>query len=139
MKLVQRSDGRLLGACMKLFLTVLLGIFASFALTILAELLLLRSSISGIALLLLPEFPVVTALVGILVGLIIRDKARVAAMLSLAPWTLYMIIGTNWNHSSLSRWLITVVLVLVYSAIGVGAAVLVGRIPRVTQRTNVSA
>ena len=124
---------------MKLFLTVLLGIFASFALTILAELLLFSSSIPSTARLLLPEFPVVTASVGILVGLIIRDKARIAAVLSLTPWTVWLIIATNWNHSSVSRWLITVVLVSIYSAVGVGAAVLVARITRVAPRTNVNA
>jgi hypothetical protein len=124
---------------MKLFFTVLLGIFASFALTILAELLLFSSSISNTARLLFPEFPVVTALVGILVGLIIRDKARIAALLSLTPWTVSMIVGTNWNHSSVSRWLVTVVVVSIYSAVGVGAAVLVARITRVAPRTNVNA
>ena len=124
---------------MKLFLTVLLGIFASFALTILAELLLFSSSIPSTARLLVPEFPVVTSSVGILVGLIIRDKARIAAVLSLTPWTVWLIIATNWNHSSVSRWLITFVVVSIYFAVGVGAAVLVARITRVASRTNVNA
>jgi len=124
---------------MRLFLAVLLGIFASFALTILAELLLFSSSIPSTARLVFPEFPVVTVSVGILVGLIVRDKARIAAVLSLTPWTVWLIIGTNRNHSSVSRWLITLAVVSIYSAVGVGAAVLVARITRVAPRTNVNA
>jgi hypothetical protein len=122
---------------MKLFLAVLLGIFASFGLTILAELVLFTGSIPKSARLFFPEFPAVTVTVGVLIGLIVRGKPQTAAALSLIPWTVWLVLATNGKHSSVSRWLITVVIVSIYSAIGVGASVLAARMARATSKTNV--
>jgi hypothetical protein len=122
---------------MKLVLTVVLGIVASFAVTVLAEWLLLYSAPRAV-LRVYPEFPMVAVFVGVLVGLIERNKTSIAAALSLAPWSVFMILGTNRNNSSASKWLITIVLFTIYSAVGVGAAVLAARIVRRSSIAKVS-
>jgi hypothetical protein len=123
---------------MKLVLTVVLGIVASFAVTVLAEWLLLYSAPRAV-LRVYPEFPMVAVFVGVLVGLIERNKTSIAAALSLAPWSIFMILGTNRNNSCASKWLITVVLFTIYSAVGVAAAVLAARIVRRDSIAKVSA
>jgi len=77
---------------MKLVLTVVLGIVASFAFTILVEMLTMAGLPTVTALHIPPELPVVTALVGILVGLVDRNKTSTAAALSLLPWSVVMIL-----------------------------------------------
>jgi|SRR5215472_3807580 len=114
---------------MKLVFTVMLGIFASFAVTVLAEWLLIYSAPRAV-LHVYPEFPIVAISVGALVGLIERNKTSIAAALSLAPWSVFMIVGTNRNCSCPSKWLITIVLFTIYSAVGVGAAILAARFVR---------
>ena len=111
---------------MKLFFVIALGVFASFALTILGEQMIF-GSMSQRARLLFPELLVVTLVVGVLVGLIARHKAGIAAALSLAPWAVWLVIATNAGHSTVSRWATTTAVVSVYFALGVGAAALVGR------------
>ena len=89
---------------MKLVLTVSLGIVASFAFTVLFEMLLMEGSAPLTVLHIYPEFPAITVSVGILVGLIARNRALIAGALSLLPWSVVMILGANRNHSSASRW-----------------------------------
>jgi hypothetical protein len=110
---------------MKFFSVIVLGVFASFALTILGEQILFSSATPSVRLL-FPEFPVVALTVGILVGLIVREKARVAAALSLVPWTVWLIVATNGKDSTVSRWVTTTAIALVCSALGIGAAAFVG-------------
>lgn len=124
---------------MKLVLTVLLGIFASFAFTVFFELLLIGTSTSLNVLHIYPQFPAITVSVGILVGLIERNKASITGVLSLAPWTVFMILGVNRNHSSASRWLITIAVVAGYSAMGIGAAILTAKTVRRVTQLKVSA
>jgi hypothetical protein len=75
-------------ACMKLVLTVVLGIVASFAFTILVEMLTMAGLPTVTALHIPPELPVITALV----GLVDRNKTSTAAALSLLPWSVVMIL-----------------------------------------------
>jgi len=110
---------------MKLFVVIVLGVLASFALTILAEQIVF-SSMPKSARLLFPELLVVAVTVGALVGLMGRHKARIAAALSLAPWAVWLILATNGSQSTVSRWVTTIAVVSVYFALGIGAAALVG-------------
>jgi hypothetical protein len=124
---------------MKLVLTVSLGIVASFAFTVLFEMLLMDSSAPLTVLHIYPEFPAITVSVGILVGLIERNRALIAGALSLLPWSVVMILGANRNHSSASRWLIATVVVAIYSAIGIGVAILTAKTVRRVSQLKVSA
>ena len=110
-----------------LFLAVVLGIVASFGLTILSEVVLFSSWMPKSARLLFAEFPVVAVVVGILVGFIAKERARVAAGLSLAPWAAWLIVATNWTHSTISRWATTVIVISLCVALGICAAHFVGR------------
>ena len=109
---------------MKLVITVALGVLASFALTVFSEMIVF-SYISAHTR--FPELLVVALIVGALVGLVAKEKARTAAGLSLAPWALWLIFSTNGSSSPLLRWVTTVALVSLYFAFGVGVAAFVGR------------
>jgi hypothetical protein len=111
---------------MKMFLVVGLGIIASFGLTVLAEFLWLNSA-NGIWHV-HPEFFCIPVIVGAGVGLAVSRRAVLAAALSLAPWSVTMIVGANAGHSTMSRWAITIALVSAYFALGIGTAALVGRV-----------
>jgi hypothetical protein len=110
---------------MKSFFVIVLGVFASFALTILGEQILFSSASPSVRLL-FPEFPAVALTVGVLIGLIVREKARVAAASALAPWSIWLIVTTNGNHSTVSRWVTTIAVISVCFALGIGAAAFVG-------------
>jgi hypothetical protein len=121
---------------MKLFFVIVLGVFASFALTILGEQILFSSGIPSFRFL-FPEFPVVAVTVGVLIGLIAREKARVAAAFALAPWSIWLIVATNGNHSPVSRWVTTIAVISVCFVLGIGAAALVsGRLARIAVRAS---
>ncbi|MHB8412859.1 MAG: hypothetical protein ACYDDI_13065 [Candidatus Acidiferrales bacterium] len=126
----------------KLFVVVVGGALASFALTMIGELLVSSMSISGwqrYVWLFGPEFPLIAVVVGVLVGLVMRERAQAAAALSLAPWAAWLIIGTNWGHSTVSRWVTTAAIFSVYYLLGIGAATLVGRrMARFTARSGPS-
>jgi hypothetical protein len=111
---------------MKLFVGVVVGVLASFALTILAALVAFSSWMPNSVGLLPLELPLVALVVGVLVGLIVRDRARIAAALSLTPWAIWLILATNWSQSSVSRWVTTIGVVSVCVALGIGAAAFVG-------------
>jgi hypothetical protein len=119
---------------MKLFFIVVLGVLASFALTILGEQILFSSATPS-ARLLFPEFPVIALIVGVLIGLMAREKARVAAAFALAPWSIWLIVATNGSHSTVSRWVTTIAVILVCFVLGIGAATFVdGRLARFALR-----
>lgn len=84
---------------MKLFLAIVLGIVASFGLTILSEFVWFNSSTNKVWHL-YPEFFGVAVIVGALVGLIARKQAKVAAALSLAPWCVWLVVGANAGQTS---------------------------------------
>jgi hypothetical protein len=109
-----------LGGFMKLFLAIVLGIVASFGLTILSEFVWFNSSTNKVWHL-YPEFFGVAVIVGALVGLIARKQAKVAAALSLAPWCVWLVVGAK-RRPNLLAWAITIVLVSLYLALGVGSA-----------------
>ncbi|MGD0402602.1 MAG: hypothetical protein ABSB66_05340 [Candidatus Acidiferrales bacterium] len=111
---------------MKLFLVIVLGVLASFGLTILAELVWFSSAIKGVWYV-HPQFVCISVIVGLIVGVAARRQARLAAALSLAPWSVWLIVGANAGHTTMLRWATTVTLVSVYFAMGVGAAALVAR------------
>lgn len=114
---------------MKLFFVIGLGIIASFGLTVLAEFLWLNSANSANGIWHVhPEFFCIPVIVGVAVALAISRRAVVAAALSLAPWSVTMIVGANAGHSTMSRWAITIALVSAYFALGIGTAALVGRV-----------
>src|ERR1700694_24876 len=94
-----------LGGFMKLLLAIVLGIVASFGLTILSELIWFSSATNKVWRL-YPEFFGVAVIVGALVGLTARKQARVAAALSLTPWCVSLVVGANGGQTS-SRWAIT--------------------------------
>ncbi len=111
---------------MKFVLAITLGIVASFGLTILSELIWFNSSANNVWRL-YPEFFTVAVIAGALVGLVARKRARVAAALGLAPWCISLVVRANMGKP-LSHWAITIGLVAVYLALGVGAAHLVGKL-----------
>jgi hypothetical protein len=111
---------------MKLLLAIVLGIVASFGLTILSELIWFSSATNKVWRL-YPEFFGVAVIVGALVGLTARKQARVAAALSLTPWCVSLVVGANGGQTS-SRWAITIGLVSLYLALGVGSAHFVSRL-----------
>jgi Ni/Fe-hydrogenase subunit HybB-like protein len=114
---------------MKLFVVIVLGVFASFALTILSEQLVFGLISKG-ARLPFAELgvvnPLIALIVGTLAGLFMKNKTRVAAALSLAPWTVWLVLATNGSHSTVSRWATLIVIGLLYLALGIGAAIFVG-------------
>ena len=112
---------------MKLFLIIGLGIVASFGLTVLAEFLWLKSAHNGIWHV-RPEFLCVPMIVGVGVGLAAKRQAGLAGGLSLAPWAVWLVLGVNAGQSTAPLWATTIALVSMYFAVGVGAAVLVGRV-----------
>lgn len=114
---------------LKLLGVIAFGVLASFALTLLSELLVSSMPIRGWHLyvwLLGPEFPLIALLVGSVVGMITKNRAKSAAALSLAPWAVWLIVGTNESHPTVSSCVTTVALFSVYMALGVGAAAFVG-------------
>jgi hypothetical protein len=111
---------------MKLFLAIVLGIAASFVLTILSEWIWFSSTTNKVWRL-YPEFFGVAVIVGALVGLTARKQARLAAALSLAPWCVFLVVGASAGQTS-SRWAITIGLVSLYLALGVGSAHFVSRL-----------
>jgi hypothetical protein len=111
---------------MKLFLVIGLGIIASFGLTVLAEFFWFSSGAKTVWHV-YPQFFFIPMIVGAGVGFAAKRQARLAAALSLAPWAVWLVVGVNAAHSTMSRWATTIALVSVYFALGIGAAALVGR------------
>jgi hypothetical protein len=115
---------------MKLSVAVVLGVLASFGLTILGELAVIRSRAMGTHLPfaeLAVGGPFVALTVGAFIGLIAKERARVAAALGLAPWIAVLLIGAGRGHSGFSWWTILITATSIYLALGIAAAALVGR------------
>lgn len=109
---------------MKMIAAIVSGIVASFGLTILGEYLVVNF-MGNRFLELGVLFPLIALTVGVFVGLVIRNKTRVAAALSLAPWAVWLVFATNVPHSSVSRWATTVLVAAIYLVLGIGAAAFV--------------
>jgi len=119
---------------MKLVAAVLLGVLLTFALTALGELAAMSLRDGSVH---LPYFeaavlfPLTALIVGCLIGLIAKNRARLAAILGLAPWVVYSLLATGRGHVAFSWWLILIILTSIYWGLGVGAAVFVsGRMNR---------
>jgi hypothetical protein len=119
---------------MKLVVAVLIAVFLTFALTAIGELAAMSLRDGSVH---LPYFeaallfPVTALIVGCLIGSIAKNKARLAAILGLAPWVVYTLLETGRGHVALSWWLILITLTSIYWGLGVGAAVFVsGRMNR---------
>ena len=111
---------------MRMIAAIVFGVVLSFGLTIFGEYVVVNAMSNrflGVGVL----CPSIALIVGASAGLANRSKARIAAALSLAPWTVWLVIATNAGHSTVSRWVTTTALVSVCLALGVGAAALVGR------------
>ena len=126
-------------SAVKVILTVVLGVVASFVFTVLAEMLTMASTVPVTVRHFYPEFPAITVSVGVLVGLIERNKTPTTAILSFGPWSVVMIIGANRGHSSASIWLFSILVVTIFAAIGIGAAILTAKTVRRFSQVKVSA
>ncbi|MGH9746011.1 MAG: hypothetical protein ACRD59_07875 [Candidatus Acidiferrales bacterium] len=114
---------------MKKFMVTILGVTASFALTIVSARILFHFATNDAALRFAVRYvssPLIAIAVGALVGLLIREKAQIIAALSLIPWTLWMVLTTNWSVATLPQIAVTIGSALVYMALGICAAALVG-------------
>src|SRR5579863_10467717 len=106
---------------MRMIAAIVFGVVLSFGLTIFGEYAVVNAMSNrflGVGVL----CPSIALIVGSFAGLAIRSKARIAAALSLAPWSIWLVIATNGGHSTVSRWITTTVLVSICLALGVGMA-----------------
>jgi hypothetical protein len=114
---------------MKKFLVILLAACASFGLTILSSMIVFSQISSDAAQRFAFRYvssPLIAVIVGVLVGLVVRDRVRIVAALGLAPWTLWVVFATNWRVASVSHKVLTIVSATVYLSLGIGVAVFVG-------------
>jgi hypothetical protein len=115
---------------MKKFLVILLAVSTSFVLTISSSMIVFSQINSDAAQRFAFRYvssPLIAVIVGVLVGLVIRNGVRVIAALSLAPWTLWVVFATNWSVASTSHKMITIVSALVYLVLGISAATFLSR------------
>jgi len=108
----------------RFFVGIVSGVLASFALTILAEYILYTAT-PAIFRIFFPQLLVVALAVGALVGLIVRNRTKIAAGLSLAPWAIYLILAANGNHATIREWVIAVAIISIDVALAMGVAALV--------------
>src|SRR6266404_9574731 len=105
---------------MKKMAAVVIGVVASLALTVFSARILFRFASNDHALRFAIRYvssPLIAVAVGALVGLMIKDKRRVVALvgaLSLAPWVLWFFLTSNWSVATPSQMLITLVSAAVY-------------------------
>jgi hypothetical protein len=119
---------------MRLVAAVLLGMFVTYVLAVVGEEAAMSLREKGA---LLPFFesvilfPLIALIVGSLIGLLARNKARLAAILVFAPYAICVLLETPGRHVGLSWWVILFTLVSIYLGLGIGAAVVVsGRVNR---------
>jgi uncharacterized membrane protein len=113
---------------MRLVAGMLVGVFATFGLTVVAEFLLLKLHAKGVRLPfveLVLVGPLIALVVGSLIGLIAKEKARAAAALGIAPWAL-LVLGAFWGQTTVSSWMIMLAVASIYLVLGIAAASLVG-------------
>ena len=114
---------------MKKFLVILLAVCVSFVLTILSSMIVFSQISSDAAQRFAFRYvssPLIAVIVGVLVGLVIRDRVRIVAALSLVPWTLWVVFATNWKVASAWHKALTIASALVYLVLGISAAAFVG-------------
>jgi hypothetical protein len=113
---------------MKKFIVIVSAACASFTLTVLSSMIVF-SQVNGDAAqrfaIRYVSSPLIALLVGILVGLVIRDGAKIVAALSLAPWALWVILATDWKVASPWHKSLTIASAFVYMVVGIGAAAFV--------------
>ena len=107
---------------MKVFSTIIVGVISSFGLTILIEMAMFSEWMPRSVRPLYLEFPAVALLVGILLGLIAREKAKMGAAISLSPWAIWLVLDVNKGHSPVGRWAWTVAILSACIALSIGAA-----------------
>jgi len=113
---------------MRLVAGMLVGVFATFGLGVVAVFLLLKLHAKGVRLPfveLVLVGPLTAIVVGSLIGLIAKERARAAAALGIAPWAL-LVLGAFWGQTTVSSWVITLAVASAYLVLGIAAASLVG-------------
>jgi len=114
---------------MKLVAAVLLGVFATFGLTIGGEFFVMTLLAKGVHLPfaeLVVGCPLIALVVGSLIGVVAKEKALIAAALGIAPWVIFLVLGAGRGRTSASWWLIMLAAASIYLALGIAAAALVG-------------
>lgn len=113
---------------MRLVAGMLVGVFATFGLTVVAEFVFLKLLAKGVR----PPFVelvlaglLIALVVGSLIGLIAKERARAAAALGIAPWVL-LGLGAFWGQTTASSWVIMLAVALMYFVLGIAASSLVG-------------
>src|SRR5450432_115917 len=94
---------------MKLVAAVLVGVFATFGFTIVGESLVTNLVAAGARLPFAETAvvcPLIALLVGALVGLIAKEKARAAAALGIAPWIIFLLLAAGRGRTAVSWWVI---------------------------------
>lgn len=114
---------------MKLVAAVLVGVLATFGFTIVGEFVAMNLRNKGTHLPfaeLAVGCPLIALMVGSLIGLIAKEKAKVAAALGIAPWVIFLMLGAGRGHTTASWWVIMLAVASIYLALGIAAATLVG-------------
>ena len=74
--------------------------------------------------------PLIAIVVGVLIGLIAKDRAQAAAVFGMAPWVMFLVFEAGKGRHrgpAVSWWLIMLAVASVYFGLGIVAAVLTGR------------
>jgi hypothetical protein len=114
---------------MRMVAAVLLGVFATFGLTIVGEFFVMNLLAKGARLPfaeLVVGCPLIALVVGSLIGLVAKEKALVAAVLGIAPWVIFLVAGAGQGRMATSWWVIMLVAASIYLGLGIAAAALVG-------------
>jgi hypothetical protein len=117
---------------MKMVAAAFVGVFATFGLTIAMGSFVMNQIGAGSR---LPFFelvigcPLISLVVGALIGLIAKERARAAAALGIAPWVIFLAFGAGKGRHigpATSWWLIMLAAVSIYLGLGIVAAAFVG-------------
>jgi hypothetical protein len=114
---------------MKLVTAVLLGVLATFGLTIVGEFFVMNVLAKGVRLPfaeMVVGCPLIALVVGSLIGLVAKEKALVAAALAIAPWAIFLVLGAGRGRTAFSWWVIMLAAATIYLGLGIAAAALVG-------------
>jgi hypothetical protein len=109
---------------MKAIFAVIVGVALSFVLSIFGEYLVMRF-MGNRPLELGILCPLIALATGATVGLIIKDKVCILALVSLLPWVVWLLLTVNAGHSSALRWTLTIIGGSIFLMLGVGAAAFV--------------
>jgi hypothetical protein len=112
---------------MRIVSAVFVGVFATFGLTIVMEYFVMaRLRFFEVAI----GCPLIALVVGALIGLIAKERARASAALGIAPWVFFLAFGAGKGRHRgpvWSFWLIMLAMVSIYWGLGILAANSVGR------------